>query len=128
MSNNPLDDAIGWTGQAPAQDLHTFAAQLNQCNFVRSLGEEYVVLRRRNDDGILEPYLLRRPINNHDWKPTESEIEATRAVIARHVSDPYLTQADFNRMCASGIITRQVEREMQENAARGRADPDRMSA
>lgn len=105
----------GWTGQGPAKSLHEFAAELNQRNFVRDQGLEYVVLTRTDDHGEIVEYLERRQIRSlRAWKPSEREIAATNAVVAHHASDPHLTQGEFNRMCERGIVTRQVDRKMSE--------------
>lgn len=113
-SKNPLTaGSIPWMGQTPSKNLHQFAAELNQRNFVRDQGAEYVVLHRKNDRGDMEEYLERRMIRQHRvWKPSPQEMAATSAVVAHHAADPHLLQVEFNRMCERGIITRQVEREM----------------
>lgn len=116
MTRNRLTAAAeGWTGQAPAKNLHEFAAELNKRNYVKDQGHEYVVLTRTDDEGEVIEYLERRQIRSlRPWKPSEAEIAATNAVVARHASDPHLTQGEFNRMCERGIITRQVDRHMSE--------------
>lgn len=115
-SKNPLNAGpINWIGQNPTKSLHQFAAELNERNFVRDQGLEYVVLHRRDDKGEMVEYLERRQIRSlRPWKPSEREIAATNAVVAHHASDPHLTQAEFNRMCERGIVSRHVDRKMSE--------------
>lgn len=115
MTRNRLTAAAneGWTGQAPAKPLRDFARELNERNFVRDQGAEYVVLTRKDDRGEVVEYLERRQIRQtRHWKPNEREIAATNAVVARHASDAHLTQAEFNRMCERGIVSRQVDAQM----------------
>jgi len=117
MTRNRLTAAAneGWTGSAPAKNLHEFARELNERNFVKDQGLEYVVLTRTDDHGEVVEYLERRTLRQtRVWKPSEAEIAATNAVVAHHASDPHLTQAEFNRMCQRGIVSRQVDRRMSD--------------
>jgi len=110
-SKNPLN----WHEARPSIDIDGYCDQLNRMPLTQMQNVVWVVIEEPDANGELIKRLEKRnralpPV----WKPSTRELQATAEIVAQFVSDPTMTQAEFNRYAQRGIITQRVQKRLAE--------------